>query len=464
MAEDAETAQTGVWNRWRSVATAVRRLDRALWPSLAARWRGVLLFVGLTVQLYSTWRVIPPLGPNTRPWLLDSLIFEYVGWSLTTGHRLYIDLFALKPPLAFELPAVMALLTGGDPLWQHFLAVAVTNTAVIASALLIGLLVYELTDNGHAALVAGLTLFAMPAFHWRAAFGFKAKHFVMVCGLLGIYLERRDRPVAAGIAAVFSTGFWQLGAIFPAIVAGLTVQRDDRRYVRDTVVGMLAGGLLMLAPVVAWGAVPAMIVEAVFVPLLVTETHPIFSRLEFAMSAFGVVLPLVILAGIGIVRRTWTDLSDTWWVLAGGGWFTVQILVFDLDSYPDLFLLYAFIALGLGLLAGNDRTDARAIMCLVVVILMINVGTFGGVLTSNAGFRVNEPYQLADPDIDWIRKPIYNRSERQAVFWYRVPTATCRPFLGPTQARYIQLTGGNWSARTCGEFGPAWRAIRSRYG
>ncbi|MDY6818236.1 MAG: DolP-mannose mannosyltransferase [Halobacteriales archaeon] len=464
MAEDTKTARTGVWDIWRSIAAVIRRFGRTPWSTLATHWRATLLVVGLAVQLYSTWRVIPPLDSNTRPWLLDSLIFEYVGWSLTTGSRLYVDLFALKPPLAFEVPALLALITGGDPLFQHFLAVAITNATVIASALLLGALVYEATENGLAALVAGLALFAMPAFHWRAAFGFKAKHFVMVCGLLGIYLERRDRPVGAGIAAAFATGFWQLGTIFPALVAGLAIQRGDRRRLWYTIGGMVAGGLLMLAPVVVWGAIPAMIVETVFVPLLVTETNPIFSRLQFVMAALGVVLPLVFLAGMGIVRGYRADPVRNWWVVIGAGWFTLQIVLFDLDSYPDLFLLYAFIALGLGLLAGTDRTDARILASLVAIMLVINVATFGGVLTSNAGFRVNKPYHLTDPGVDRIERPVYNRSERQALFWYRVPTATCRPFLGRTQIRFIKLTGGNWSARTCGEFGPAWRAVLSRYG
>lgn len=444
------------------MSTVSRTLDQVVdaWPRPASfvgrvreYWYVWLVVAATAIQIVALWRVLHPLTAASYPPLKDSLIFEYLGWYLTEGGRLYVDVWEVKPPLAFELPAVLAYLAGGNVRLYHTLVLAVTNAAVVGCAFVVGLVTFELTDDELASFAAGLALFALPAFHWRAAFGFKAKYFVLLFGLLAVYLALRDRPFLAGAAAAASVGVWQLGLVFPGLALGVVYQRQGWAGVRWTVGGGLLVGAIVLAPVVWWGAVEAMLAEVVLTPLLVSnDGGPIVAQVGYAARLFGRTLPLVFLGAFGLLLGVRREPGARWWLAIGAGWFALQVLTLDLDYYPDLIPLFGFLALGIGLALGDRDGTPAAVYGLVGAMVVVSVVTLGPL-------SVGAPVQ--PPDASAVEAP-YHGAERSALLWRSIETETCRPFFGATQAGVIDLTGGAVGDETCGALDPLWEAFRQR--
>lgn len=431
------------------------------WEPVSGRWWLSIVVVGVVSHGIVLGRLLNSLGPGTRPPLRDSIIFEYIGWYLTVGGRLYLDVWEIKPPLAFEIPALVTILAGGNVVLAHWLSVAVTVAFAIGGAVLVGALVVELTGDRSAAVLGGIALYTFPVYAWRTAFGFKVKYVVIFAGLLAIWLVLRDRFLVAGVSAGAAVGVWQLAVIFPALTVGLAMQRGGTTAVRRGIIGLAGSSAVILAPVVLWGAVPAMVVETVFTPLLVTEGGTMLSRLHLAARMFGPVVPLVLLGAVGLVSMTVRSRRhDGWWAPVLGAWFTVQILALDLDYYPDLIPFYAVVALGLGLLAGTDRIGTVPLGVVVAALTLSAVVTLGG-FTAGPALAQPEPVQ-APGDVD--ASPPYSSEERRALFWQTRTPETCRVFYGGTQARLIEATGGAATQDTCGKFEPAWRALASKYG
>lgn len=427
---------------------------------LKTEWTVVLGLIALLVQLYSIYRVVPPITETSRPYLLDSIIFEYGGWSLATGTRLYSEFWAIKPPLAFEMPALLSLLAGENMLYYHLLAIGVTNLAAIASVLLIGAIVFELTNNGLASIAAGISIYVVPAFHWRAAFGFKAKYFVIAFGLFGIYMMLRDRPTLAGIAAAATVGMWQIALIVPAVVLGLA-SRGGKSDIIRTSIGMILGGVIILAPVVfLWDSTMAMITETILHPFLGPEGRSPLDRIRYALLLLGPAIPVVIVGVFGFYVARKDQIVQLLGITAL--WFGIAIVFWDLDNFPDLFPLCAVLAVGVGLAAARSRITERHILVGILVLASINVATMGAVIVGLDPVPIGDSYELKDPGIERIDRPVHNESQRQAIFWYGVPTDTCRPFLGGSQLKIIEATNQSPAAEWCGQFGPAWRAMMAK--
>lgn len=427
---------------------------RAFRPAVRDYWYVWLVLAGLAIQLVTLWRVLQPVGADAYPPLKDSLIFEYIGWYLTEGGRLYIDVWEVKPPLAFEVTAVLALIADGNVPLYHTLALAVTNAAVVGAALVVGLLTFELTEHEAASFTSGLALFALPAFHWRAAYGFKPKYFVVLFGLLAVFLALRERPLLAGVAGAASVGFWQLALVFPGLSLALVTRRGDRRAVGRWFVGSGMLAVAMLAPVVWWGAVDEMVAEVVLTPLLVTnDGGSVAAQVALAARLLGRALPLALLGAFGVLVGVWTDPRRRWWLLAGAAWFALQLLALDLDAYPDLIPGFAFVALGVGLVLGDRDRAPLAVYGLVLSMVAISVATLGP-HAAEAPIHLPEPSAVTAP---------YRGAERPTLFWRTIPAETCRPFFGATQQRVIELTGGSLGDATCGDVGPLWEAFQARY-
>ncbi|MDZ7701426.1 MAG: DolP-mannose mannosyltransferase [Halobacteriales archaeon] len=428
------------------------------WGALrgAARehWYVWLGLAGLAIQLVTLWRVLEPVGPGAYPPLKDSVIFEYIGWRLAEGGRLYVDVWEVKPPLSFELLGVLAWLAGGDVPLYHTLALAVTNAAVVGAGLVVGLVTYELTADEAASLAAGLAWYALPVVTWRAAYGYKPKYLVVAAGLFAVYLALRDRPLSAGVAGAASVGFWQLAVVFPAIALALVARRGTRRDVGRYLAGVAGLSALMLAPVVYWGAVDELVAEAVLTPLLVTnDGGSIASQIGKTATLFGRTLPVALLGAFGIVAGTARAPRRRWWLAVGAGWFALQVLALDLDAYPDLIPAFGFVALGIGLVLGDRRDGPLALYGLVLAMVALAVATLGP-------HAAEAPIQLADPGT--VSAP-YRGAERSTLFWRAIESETCRPFYGMTQHRVVQLTGGSITDVTCGDHRPLWEAFKARY-
>jgi len=408
----------------------------------------VLALVATVSQALGAWRVLARPGwPPTR----DSRIFEFFGWRIARGDRLYLDLWEVKPPLSFEVTAALAWLSGGDVWIYHLLCVAVTGLAAVGSVVLVGAHVRDLTDDGVAAAAAGLAMYVVVAFHIRSGYGFKPKYFVVLAALAAVWLVRRDRPFAGGLAAAAAVGFWQVAAVVPVLVLGLAAQRGSKKAVAWVLVGGAVGAGVMLAPIVYWGATRAMLAQVVAVPLTAVPGGDVMVRfLKFpryvSVGDVPFLAGIVGLAWVGLLR----DRPRAWWAAVGGAWFLAVALLFDLDLPPDLFPSLAFVALGLGLLlAAVDVRIRRAIVAWTVFALVVNVAFVGWLPPFGGPVGITDSPDLADREaID----PPYNASERKALLWYDVEPTSCHVFVAKTEATWIERTGGNRTARTCQEW------------
>ncbi|MFC7175705.1 DolP-mannose mannosyltransferase [Halosegnis marinus] len=165
--------------------------------------------VALAVEAFTALRLYARLGPGERPVLFDSVIFEYHGWWLARGRRLYVDLWEVKPPVAFEVTTALALVAP-DPVTYHALAVAVTVGATVATCVLAAAFVLDRTGDGLAALAAGVGPLAVAGFVTRGLVGFKAKPLVAALVLAALVADGRDSPcsLASRAASPRGRGSW----------------------------------------------------------------------------------------------------------------------------------------------------------------------------------------------------------------------------------------------------------------
>lgn len=434
---------------------------------LTSRPLVVLAVFATLLQGYAAYRIYAPLGPGEWPVLRDSVIFEYIGWHLSEGGRLYLDVWEVKPPLAFEVTGLLALLAGENVALYHTLNLLATSGAVVGSAVVAGAVVWELTEDALGAVVGGATVFVLPAFFWRALLGFKSKYFVVVCGLLVVWLVLRDRPLLAGVSGAAVLGFWQLAVVFPVVGLATLLVDGDRAGAGRFVGGGLLGGGLILLPVVAWGALPAMVAEAVLTPLLIADHTPLSDRVRFISRLLGVTIP-VVLVGLAAYAGSLAPgrVEREWPLVAATGWFTAVMLFLDFDTLPDLFPWFGMIAVGVGLAVGRGRGSSRRVLAVAVLgMVVLSVVTMGGFGSGRTSFASAETYDTAtelEPDF------LHNKTERQYLFWNRVEPPTCRLFVGPSQFRVIKLANLSpegepyWEAE-CGRLGPVWDAVVRTY-
>ena len=418
---------------------------------------GVLAGV-VPIQAYWVVYFLGRLGPGERPPLLDSVIFEYVGWYLSTGARLYVDVYEVKPPLAFEVPAAVALVTGGG-LGYHAALVVLTAAAAVGAAGVATAIVHRTTGDGIAAVAAGLGLYVLPAYGWRAAVGYKAKYFVLLAGLAAVYLALRDRPAGAGAAAAAAAGFWQLGVAFPGLALGMLFGRGHRAGLGRAVAAMAGVWTAMLLPVVAWGGLGAMVVETVLTQVLVAEAGTALDRLSFLGYLLGLTLPVALLGGYGLVRAVLADPRRRWWAAAGAVWFLAAIALLDLDYTPDVFVLFGFLAVGLGWLAAEVGRGSRPVAVVVALLVLLSVPTAHGF---GLGASPVPEVPAADVDADRAVTVPYSPAEQVHLFWTAQPPETCRVFAGPMHREWVRLTGQRLNDARCGALGPALRALGDR--
>lgn len=435
----------------------LERLGRAADPRDWPRWALGVLAVAVPSQALAIWRVVGELPPGTRPPTRDSIIFEYIGWYLSRGGRLYVDIWEIKPPLPYEITGLLAWLAGGDPLVTHALNVLLMSGAAIAVALAAGLLVDDITGAPAAAFAAGMVLYIVPAYHWRAAFGFKVKYFVALCALLAIYLARQDRPGLSGVLAGAAVGFWQLAIVVPALVLGVVAGRTGRSGVKRAMAGTAGVLVVIVLPVLYWGATEAMLTETLLVPLLVGHAVGSGSPLELMYRTLGIASLIALLGVFGLAVATWHRPRETWWLAAGTGWFGLQVLLIDFDAVPDLFPLLAFLAVGVGLLLGFESGRQRPAALLLAVLAITSVVTMGGFGIGDGPLR--ESTALVYDDERELTVP-YGPIERDLLFWRGVEPETCRVFFGRTQYQLVQLTDATSNQRECGQAQPVLEALK----
>lgn len=346
--------------------------------------RFLALLVSLTVlaQAYVAWVVMA--GHSRPPMTRDAALFQHAGWYIANGAAPYRDVFDPKPPVTFELPAVLALVTE-DMYLLHLLNVLLIAAAAIGAVVLAGLLTRHLTGDPIAGLVGGLSMLILPGYLLRPTLGYKPKYLVIGFGLAALFLAVRGNYFLSGIAAGASTGVWQIAIIYPLVVTGFAAHRGERRDVAAVVGGIGVAVVAMLVPVVLWGVVEPMLVQAVLIPFLDPEDFSLPLRLYWGVRHFryGSIL---VLAGMYGVFRFVRDETETvrreWWFLALAGWFGFIALFVDFDiwGYTDLVPGLPFVAIGIGLLYTTleEPRPRQLLVGVLAAVIVLNVFFQGG--------------------------------------------------------------------------------------
>lgn len=381
---------------------------------------------------------------------------------MVQGGTLYSEIWEVKLPLAYEVPALLALVSGGNILVHHLLNVMVTMIAGVASGLLVALLVHDLTADRGAALVAGVSVLLLPGFFYLPAFGFKAKFFVTFTSLSSIHFARTDRSTLSGASAAACVGFYHAAAIIPILAVGLSYQYNQLRGAARAVAG---GGLLtavMVAPVVFAGDTDAMIAEAILIPLIVDSgsVNPIIALLRGGIH-FGIAIPAVLLGVAGILSSVIDyDWRETWWIVAAAGWSGFIVFFIDYDNYPDLIPGLVIVAIGVGVVYDKfDQKRRRSLAgglvsaCIVLnLMLVVSVGGVAGSYTIEGAQPLSELEEsthqtsIDDGTIYKVERP-----DVRYLYWNQIESDTCHIRLSGTELRWLQMTNKPLIDRNCGD-------------
>lgn len=437
---------------------------------LADRWKPVLTIGASILILGNIARETAGGGP---PMLnADSAIFMHEGWWMTQGAVPYVDFWQVKPPLAFEIPAVLSLLAGGDPFGLYVLSVALSGIATISLILVVGMLAGEVADSQWASLLAGGALFTMPPLFWYPALGFSPKAVVLCLGMAAILFALQDRPYAAGIASAVAAGTWQLSVVFVGIVLGISALYGGVERTGKVVASVVVVALIVVSPVVVMGGGMAMLVEAVFIPLTGSASGPLIFRALKAASLLGFAAATVAIGAWGVshaVRHNW---SDAWWLVVGFGFGLLQMLV-DLDYFPDTFIALVFAAVGVGIAAAKLRLDLRlalggilAVLVVLNVALLVGVGPFGSAHQPIGAAKTaydSLPGADYDPGPSAIQsvERFYDGPQGEYLndlYWNQRTPPYCHYRFGAPEANWLRDTGRTY-ASACGELPSNWREL-----
>lgn len=438
----------------------------------AQRWRLTVLGVGLALHLTAVLALW--LSQQPPPMRGDTALFEHAGWAMTEGRTLYVGIWDIKPPLAFQLSALIAWVTGGHALLQHAVSVGVTIAASMATLLLVGQIVHEETGEPRASLLAGLAPLAYPWFFLRPAYGFSPKYFALAFGLGAILASLHRRDGIAGALGAASAAVWQFGIVFPVLALARSLGRRER-WTR-CLAGIAFATAVVTVPVLLSGAGEAMIVEAVIVPLLVRNGASPLVQGGDALLFLRFGLGPVLVGGLGILWAARHRPRREAWLIALAAWVFVEVVFLDMDGPPDLLLAVATTALGLGLIVPasiNARRAAAGAVGLGLVVAAFGVGGFGVLFDPVSESRdeqradpalvhrglqllAGEPEDGTPPiedagneDVQALR-PFLGGENLPELYWNRVLPGTCHYRLSMTELAWLEQTGRPIRDMDCG--------------
>lgn len=407
---------------------------------LHRNWRWALIaitLVSVVVPMYGT------LSQGYPPRIeVDAAFHEHIGWYIMHGGRPYLDVWDIKLPLLYEFMTVLAVIGGGVPWYIHIVSVLVSAASTVGLALIVGQHIYHITQDAVSSMIGGLVLLLMPAFPTLPAYGFREKTPYVLFGLVAIWLAIKQRPFWAGVLGATSMSFHHLGATYAVLSALLALQQGRRSLLSLTGGFALLMGLSLI-PVIAWNAFPSMLAQAVFAMLLVGgERSDVVGHVMILWKFMRLGLSIAVLAYGGIVTAL-DDIKSRWWVIAGMGVFTLQVLLIDLDNFPDMIAWLAFIAIGFGLLIWKLSPPWRwAISSLAVALLALSLFSMAripGLIRAAGGAIGEEP----------IAESLYGLPNTAYLFWNQVIPETCHYRYGPAQRRWVKQLGRPLIEKNC---------------
>jgi hypothetical protein len=345
----------------------------------------------------------------------DSALFEYIGWLITQGGIPYYTALDIKTPLSYYFSSGLWVVAGGNPLWQHRLAVFVMVAAQIGLSLAIAYLVYDTTNSAVGAAVSGLAIYTLPAMYVGGARGLRPKTFMALAGVVAMLALVRERYFCAGVLGAVSAGFYQVGGAFALAVLGAALAEwrasGDRAPTARVLVGGFVVGVGVALPHLLTGTGGNLLINTVYYHTVITDTMPLADHLRLVERFVGAAIVLISLAlagvAIGATRPSLRRWLPSVFVLTA-----LQPWYLDLNGGVDMVAWWAIVCIGLGVLvaAGDDRlstpTDRRTFATIAVVTMLVLVGaglpTYTGLHERTSSFEdSNELDQYVIGELYW---------------------------------------------------------------
>jgi len=419
------------------------RIDRNWFRCLAVA-AAVVLAVATVVKF-----AIDPFEVNR-----DSALFQHAGWYITQGATPYVDFWDLKPPLIYAVTTLLALLSGGNMAVLHVLSVFVAVVAVWSGVVVVGLLTYRLTDDGFAAVVAGLTMFVMPTVYAFPASGIRPKYFAFCFGAAALLLAVEDRPALAGVAAATSAGFWQLGGGLAILVVAIGFQRGGWQASGRTVAGGLAVAALVVGPFVAAGLAVPLFVETVIAPVYGVEGYTVAGRLLAVVVEIGISgVAFVAVGASGWLRGLAVDGRRYWWVALGGVGYTGQIFL-EMQGAIELILLFSFLSVGVGVLVAHAEVPSRRWRVVAVVVVLALAGGYWAAapVTPLKDDLEETQAELDGPKYETLPPIPEGAPSMQTIYWEKQHPEMCHYRFGEKQRAFEAQMGGDLTKSQCGQW------------
>lgn len=427
---------------------------------------------------------------------LDAVFMQWVGWYTTvTDAALYRGIFDIQAPLAYLYPKLLYQMSLGNITLHHFLNVATTLAASVTTVYLTGRITYDYTDNSKAAMMASLVMLSLNQFTLFASIGFARKIFALMFGLLSIKLYENGHEKLSGISAVLSPAFWAFGVFFSITVFIKTLKNRRKRF-PGFVLSSGTAIILVLTPLILEGVLDEMILEAIMVPLTISESKTLLQSIGQAIIKLRYPAAFMITGAIGSVIAA-KDRKH--WILAGFLIFSYQLFSIDFDSASDAFMLYGFASIATGILLNKipekpvrlnvnkalkkiqektgKETDLQQLLLLIpAAVIIINVGFGGG-----TGIIMDESYNVKDVLEDNQEKPLplvpyigqeaakklgyemdtegakAQQSQETKLFkpedyWNSSKPGTCHYRWGSSEAAWVEKYNINKTADRCGKY------------
>jgi len=334
-----------------------------------------------------------------------------------------------KPPLVHELVAGISFLTGENVLHLHMLSSVLMATSCISVVSLLFKLVFDYTNDSTAAFAAGFTMLTYPVFYLLPVGGLRPKMFVLLFGLLSVYLLNLNLPFISGACAAAAAGSWQFGLFFPVLVAFRTIRRSSRSF-GWALAGMGLTTFVVVFPFILRDSTGPMLAQVIVSMFVASEPFHPFERVIIGGGALDFAIPIVLLGASGAL----TAIRDQrhYWILAGLGWFGTQVLFFDLDGGADLVPAFTFVALGMALLVHHaSPRGVRWILATLGVVAAVMFWWHGGL----SGF-VPPQTPLESGSVEWL-------------YWQTEIPDTCHIRLSQMEREFIESTGSSVSEQFC---------------
>jgi hypothetical protein len=318
----------------------------------------------------------------------------------------------------------------------------------------VGVLTHRLTDDGFAAVVAGLTMFVVPTVYAFPASGIRPKYFAFCFGAAALLLAVEDRPALAGVAAATSAGFWQLGGGLAILVVAMGFQRGGWRAAGRTVAGGLAVAVAVVGPFVAAGLAIPLFVETVLAPVYGVEGYTVAGRLLAVVVEIGIGgVAFLAVGAYGWLRGLATDRRRYWWVALGGVGYTGQIFL-EMQGAIELILLFSFLSVGVGIIVAHAELPSRRWRVVAVVALLALAGGYWAAapVTPLKDDLEETQAELDGPKYEELPPIPEGAPSMQTIYWEKQRPEMCHYRFGEKQRAFEARMGGDLTKSQCGQW------------